>query len=69
MFTSELSVTYEKKIGDVVYTIKSESLPDTSLDMVDTLVALIKRDLEQGIDPSKKSELSPRLRMDIGNLV
>ena len=25
MFTSELSVTYEK-IGDVIYTIKSESL-------------------------------------------
>jgi hypothetical protein len=69
MFTSELSVTYEKKIGDVVYTIKSESLPNTRLDMVDSLVALIKRELEQGIEPSKKSELSPRLRMDIGNLV
>ncbi len=29
MITSEQSVTYEKKIGDVVYVIKSESLPDT----------------------------------------
>ncbi|MBP7331358.1 MAG: hypothetical protein KBA08_03495 [Firmicutes bacterium] len=54
MFTSELSVTYEKKIGDVVYTIKSESLPNTRLDMVDSLVALIKRELEQGIEPPKK---------------
>lgn len=69
MFTSELSVTYGKKIGDVVYTIKSESLPNTRLDMVDSLVALIKRELEQGIEPQRKSELSPRLRMDIGNLV
>jgi len=54
MFTSELSVTYEKKIGEVVYTIKSESLPNTRLDMVDTLIALIKRDLEQGAKPPKK---------------
>jgi hypothetical protein len=54
MFTSELSVTYGKKIGDVVYTIKSESLPNTRLDMVDSLVALIKRELEQGIEPPKK---------------
>lgn len=40
--------------GDVVYIIKSESLPNTRLDMVDTLIALIKRDLEQGIKPPKK---------------
>ena len=48
MFTSEQKVTYEKKIGDIIYVIKSESLPDTKLDMVDTIIALIKRELEHG---------------------
>ncbi len=48
MITSEQSVTYEKKIGDVVYVIKSESLPDTKLDMADAIIALIKRELEHG---------------------
>ena len=54
MITSELSVTYEKKIGDVVYVIKSESLPDTKLDMVDAIIALIKRDLEHVNKPPEK---------------
>jgi hypothetical protein len=44
----------KRRWGDVVYTIKSESLPNTRLDMVDSLVALIKRELEQGIEPPKK---------------
>jgi len=48
MITSEKSVTYKKKIGDVVFDIKSESQPDTRLDMVDAIIALIKRDLEHG---------------------
>lgn len=46
MITSEKSVTYEKKIGDVVYVIKSESQPSTKMDMIDAIIALIKRDLE-----------------------
>ncbi len=54
MMTSEQSVTYEKKIGDVVYIIKSESIPDTKLDMVDAIIALIKRDLEHGNKPPEK---------------
>lgn len=54
MFTSEQKVTYEKKIGDVVYVIKSESLPDTRLDMVDALIALIKRELGHGRKPPDK---------------
>ena len=54
MMTSEQLVTYEKKIGDVVYVIKSESLPDTKLDMVDALIALIKRELEHGNRDSDK---------------
>ena len=54
MFTSEQKVTYEKKIGDVVYVIKSESMPDTKLDMVDAIIALIKRDLDHGKKPPDK---------------
>jgi hypothetical protein len=54
MFTSEQKVKYEKKIGDVVYVIKSETLPDIKLDMVDAIIALIKRDLEHGNKPPDK---------------
>lgn len=54
MMTSEQKVTYEKKIGDVVYVLKSESLPDTRLDMVDALIALIKRELGHGRKPLDK---------------
>jgi hypothetical protein len=54
MMTSEQKVTYEKKIGDVVYIIKSESLPDTKLDMVDAIISLIKRELEHGGKPAEK---------------
>ena len=52
--TSEQKVTYEKKIGDVVYIVRSESLPDTKLDMVDAIIALIKRELEHGNKTSEK---------------
>jgi hypothetical protein len=54
LYTSEQTVTYEKKIGDVVCVIKSESIPDTKLDMVDAIIALIKRELEHGNRDSEK---------------
>lgn len=54
MITSEKSVTYEKKVGDVVYVIKSESQPNTKMDMVDAIIALIKRDLEHRGKPAEK---------------
>ena len=45
MLTSEFKTIYETKIGDTVYTITSECPEDTTDDILDALVRLIKRDI------------------------
>ena len=45
MITSEFNTTYETKIGDTVYEITSECPEDTTEDILDVLVRLIKRDI------------------------
>ena len=45
MLKLETSKTYEQKVGDTLFTIGSESPQDSSADMLDALVALMKREL------------------------
>jgi len=53
MITSEFSKTYETQIGDTVYTIESWCDEDTSEDILDALVRLIKRDIA-GVETKRK---------------
>ena len=53
MITSEFNKTYRTQIGDTVYTITSECDEDTTEDILDALVRLIKRDIA-GIDTERK---------------
>jgi hypothetical protein len=53
MLTSEFKTTYETKIGDTVYTITSECPEDTTDDILDALVRLIKRDVA-GVETERK---------------
>lgn len=46
MLKRETSKTYELKIGDTVYTIESEAPEDCRIDMIDALIALMKRNIE-----------------------
>lgn len=46
MLRAETEFTYEHKHGDTVYIIESVSEPDCRVDMVDALIALMKRDIE-----------------------
>lgn len=46
MLRPETEFTYERKQGDTVYIIESVSDPDCRVDMVDALIALMKRDIE-----------------------
>ncbi len=47
MLKRETALTYERKQGDTVYVIESISDPDSRENMLDALVALIKRDIEE----------------------
>ncbi len=54
MLRRETSHKYENKIGTTKFVVESESSEDCKVDMVDSLVALIKRDLENISLLSKK---------------
>lgn len=45
MLKLEISKTYEQIIGDTLFTIESECPEDSSVDMLDALVTLMKREL------------------------
>ena len=47
MLKRESEYTYERKQGDTVFIIESISDPDSSEDMLDALIALMKRDIEE----------------------
>lgn len=53
MLTSEFSKTYQTQIGATIYTIASECPEDTTEDILDALVRLIKRDVA-GVDTERK---------------
>lgn len=53
MLTSEFNTTYQTKICDTVYTITSECPEDTTDDILDALVRLIKRDIA-GVETERK---------------
>ena len=53
MLTSEFKKTYETKIGETVYEITSECPEDTTEDILDVLVRLIKRDIT-GVNTERK---------------
>ncbi len=59
MLKSEFNHTYETAIGDTVYTITSECPEDTTEDILDALVRLIKRDIA-GVDTDRKAKPQPR---------
>lgn len=47
MLKRETEFTYERRQGDTVYIIESVSDPDGREDMLDALIALMKRDIEE----------------------
>ena len=47
MLKRETEYTYERKQGDTVYIIESISDTDSSEDMLDALIALMKRNIEE----------------------
>lgn len=46
MLKRETEKSYTCKIGDTAYTIESVTAPGSKLDMIDALIALMKRDIE-----------------------
>ena len=46
MLKRETEKTYTHKIGDTVYTVESVTAPGSKADIVDALIALMKRDIE-----------------------
>jgi len=59
MLTSEYKKTYETKIGGTVYTITSECPEDTTDDILDALVRLIKKDVA-GVETKRNQEPEKR---------
>lgn len=47
MLKWETEFTYERKRGDTVYIIESISNPDSREDILDALITLMKRDIEE----------------------